>query len=293
MGNFCCLPLSCAVMVLLISLSVAFRPLSCSAMDKSESIDTNRPSFMNSPLVLPRSSVQLENGSSYQWGHNGQWQFSLPESELRVGLTSNAEFQMFLPNYRLVRSRILSSVQIPRLSVIDEENSDSTSSVVSNLSEIGVKYQLGQYLSGADRPAIIRGTQAALIVGVTPPTGTRVAARLAPQGAIRLPFFRTIKAGWRVGGMQSLLLLDRGQHLQWQPDVLIGKSFGSRADVFVEYGGFFTSGALPVSFMHFGGVYKPWRNHQVDAQVGVGLSRSSPRAFVGVGYSYRLDRLHW
>jgi hypothetical protein len=38
------------------------------AMSQKDDIDTNRPSFMDSPLVLPKSSVQLENGTLYHSG---------------------------------------------------------------------------------------------------------------------------------------------------------------------------------------------------------------------------------
>ena len=61
----------------------------------------------------------------------------------------------------------------------------------------------------------------------------------------------------------------------------------------MEYGGFFTQNTAPLNIMHFGGVYKIKRHHQIDTQFGFGMNRTAPIAFVGVGYSYRFDHIQW
>ncbi|HEY9714095.1 MAG TPA: transporter [Chroococcales cyanobacterium] len=282
-----------APQLLLLCFLALSQPAQAQTLDKSDTIDTNRPSFMSSPLVVPKASVQIENGSTYQWNRQNQWQFDLPESQLRVGVAKNLEFQMFLPNYKLARSNILSSSQQPRVNTLSNEPAESTSSFVTNLSEVGAKYQFGQFLDKKSLPVILRGSQAALIMGITVPTGSPVAARTGTQGSIRLPWSRPLPKGWRIAGMESVLYINDGTAVQWQPDVLVGKSFGQKADCFLEYGGFFTSGNLPIQFMHTGAVYRPSKRHQVDAHFGVGLSKSSPIGFVGIGYSYRFDRLSW
>lgn len=69
------------------------------AMDKTEDIDTNRPSFMFSPLVVPKGSVQLESGGLYQHFRKGINYFDASETQVRLGLTKRAELQLFVPYY--------------------------------------------------------------------------------------------------------------------------------------------------------------------------------------------------
>src|SRR5271163_3222427 len=71
------------------------------AMDQTDDIDTNRPSFMDSPLVVPKGSLQLENGALFQHFQHGLSTYDMPETELRVGLLKSTEFQVFVPNYTL------------------------------------------------------------------------------------------------------------------------------------------------------------------------------------------------
>ena len=59
----------------------------------------------------------------------------------------------------------------------------------------------------------------------------------------------------------------------------------------MEYAGFYTQDVRPINFMHFGAVRKLNKNNQVDIHFGFGLNKTAPSAFVGAGYSFRLDRL--
>jgi len=40
-----------------------------------------------------------------------------------------------------------------------------------------------------------------------------------------------------------------------------------------------------------GAAYRPRPTQQIDFHDGVGLSRAAPDLFVGIGYSFRIDRL--
>jgi hypothetical protein len=263
------------------------------AMEKTDDIDTNRPSFMDSPLVLPRASVQLENGELFQWFHHGnQWQFDIPETELRVGLSKNTELQLFIPNYNLVRSNIVVSqpndVTSPVLTYGD------TLSHVSDITEIGIKEQLGPILANAKNvPGFLRNYNLAVIVGVTPPTGSSFISGTGTGGTLRFPWSKSIGKNYCIAGMQSLLLLNSGTELQYQPDVLFGRNIGPRGFIFAEYGGFLTEGHGIANIAHFGGVRKLTRHQQVDIQFGFGMDDRAPIALVGVGYSLRFDKFKW
>ena len=71
------------------------------SMEKTDDIDTNRPSFMFSPMVLPKGSIQLENGTLYQHFDHGVTYYDIPETQVRVGLTERVEFEMFVPDFVL------------------------------------------------------------------------------------------------------------------------------------------------------------------------------------------------
>jgi hypothetical protein len=250
--------------------------LKAEALEKTDDIDTNRPSFMDSPIVVPRASIQLENGTLFQWFHRNVQQFDIPETEVRVGLSKKTEFQAFIPNYNLVRFL------------------GHDSSQVADIAEIGVKEQLGPILPDAKNvPGYLRNYNLAVILGVTPPTGSPQISGTGTGGTLRFPWSKSIGKNYCIAGMQSLLLLNGGRTLQYQPDVLFGRNIGTRGFIFAEYGGFLTEGNGISNIAHFGGVRKLTRHQQVDMQFGFGLNNKAPIAFVGVGYSFRFDKLKW
>jgi len=236
---------------------------SAQAADPNDDIDTNRPSFMFSPIVLPKGSLQLENGGLDSGARRGRWGIDLPETQVRIGLARSTEFQVFVPNY-----------------VLSREAGDSTSGVT-DLSEIGIKQQL---------PTSGKFT-AAIIAAVTAPTGATRLSLGGTSGILRLPYTYAINNKWCIGGMQSLLLIDHGRSLQWQPDILISRSLGTKACTFLEYGGYFTSNNYPINLIHLGAMYKLTRHQQIDTHCGFGLNQNAPSAFVGLGYSFRVDGL--
>lgn len=236
---------------------------SAQAADPNDDIDTNRPSFMFSPIVLPKGSLQLENGGLDSGARRGRWGIDLPETQVRIGLARSTEFQVFVPNY-----------------VLSREAGDSTSGVT-DLSEIGIKQQLST-------PGKFK---AAIIAAVTAPTGATRLSLGGTSGILRLPYTYAINNKWCIGGMQSLLLIDHGRSLQWQPDILISRSLGTKACTFLEYGGYFTSNNYPINLIHLGAMYKLTRHQQIDTHCGFGLNQNAPSAFVGLGYSFRVDGL--
>ena len=144
------------------------------------------------------------------------------------------------------------------------------------------KYQL---------PAINK-FQPTVIAALNIPTGSKTISGPGVQPVFRAPWAYPI-GNWSIMGMQSLLVLNSGHDVQYQPDFMLSRSITSRVGVFIEYEGVFTRQARGFSIMHFGSTWKIARDHQLDIHWGVGLNKSAPAALVGVGYSYRFDRLPW
>jgi Putative MetA-pathway of phenol degradation len=233
------------------------------AISDSDPIDTNRPSFMFSPLVVPRGSLQFENGTLYQAFRHRHWTYDVPETQVRLGIAMRAELQASVPSAFLWHAGSM------------------TNGKVSDLSEIGFKYHLGP---DSDK------FNASVIADITVPTGSTAVSGKGVRSAFRLPYGYNIKQ-WSIMGMQSFLILNEAKNLQYFPDVMLNRNIGTKSAAFIEYGGFFTQRTYPVNLIHFGAVYKVTPRQQVDVQFGFGMNRAAPVAFVGAGYSLRLDLL--
>lgn len=260
------------IYIVLVALSTLVLGSRAQALEKTDDIDTNRPSFMDSPLVVPKGSAQFENGSLYQHFQHGQSTYDVPETEVRLGITKSVEFQMFTPNYVLYHQQS---------SARTDQMSDNRSGV-SDLQEAGFKYQL---------PPVLKDVNVAVIGGVTIPTGRQLISGSGTLPVIRIPWTKQLSKNWSAGGMQSITVLNSGRDVQWQNFFLLARAFGSRTSVFAEYGGFYTHHASASNIAHFGIVRKLNRNNQIDMQWGFGMDKTAPAAFIGVGYSFRLDHV--
>ncbi len=233
------------------------------ALEKTDDIDTNRPSFMFSPLVVPKGSIQSENGVLYSHFRHGGTIVDLPEDQLRFGLTKRLELQMFVPNAFLLQTA-----------------HQKFNGVASDINELGFKYQF---------PAI-KKLQVTAIAGMNLPTGSVTVSGKGVVPVFRMPYSYSL-GKWAIMGMQSILLINDGHNVDYEPDVMLSRSITPRTGVFAEYGGFFIHNSRPVNIAHFGGVWKLNRHNQVDIQFGFGMNKTAPAAFVGAGYSYRFDWL--
>ena len=265
-------PVTGLLKCLFISLLLLVTPVS--ALEKTDDIDTNRPSFMDSPLVVPKGSLQLENGAIYQHFQHGLNYYDASETEVRLGLTKTTEFQAFVPNWALFHQQ--SSPLNP--------GSSENRAGVSDIQEAGFKHQL---------PSVIKDLNVSIIAGLTLPTGRRLISTGGVEPVVRIPWGKSLNKNWSINGMQSLLVVDAGRDVQWQNFWLLNRNIGTRSSVFAEYGGFYTHHAVWSNIAHFGAVRKLNENNQIDMQWGVGMNKTAPAAFIGVGYSVRFDRLPW
>jgi hypothetical protein len=101
-----------------------------------------------------------------------------------------------------------------------------------------------------------------------------------------------LHGGWDISGTLGVFYLtdDGRRKLQAETQVELERQVGQRADVFCEYQSFVGNG-LANNSLQMGGGYKLRSNHRIDYFVVVGLSRAAPNISVGVGYSFRLDRV--
>jgi len=233
------------------------------AQSSGEEIITDRPDITESAVVVPKASLQAENGFTWTNDHLDHVA-ALCQTLLRLGLSDRTELRVTLPSYSLDFSRGLSSG-------------------VTDIS-VGFKQQLGPLPGGFDL---------SLIAATSVPTGTagETSHRLDPF--LKIPWSRELGNGWSVGGMASIFWpTEEGKrNLTWEPTFVLQRDLSRSLDVFAEYGGNYPQRGGATQTIHFGTAYRINSTNQVDFHFGFGLSSSTPHSFFAVGYSFRVDRL--
>lgn len=238
--------------------------LNAGAGSVSPEIVTDRPDITESGIVVPKGSLQAENGLTLTSDHD-QRTVDLSETLLRLGVGSRTELRLAVPNYFYgVEGR-------------------APASGFGDVA-LGVKEQLGPLLGGFELSAI---------GGLSLPSG---ADRISSHGVdpfLKLPWSRDLKGGWSVGGMFSMFWnTEEGRrNFTWEPTFYVERQVTSALDLFAEYAGDYPQRGGARQIMHIGGAYKLTRKQQVDLHFGAGLSPGAPKRFLGVGYSFRLDHI--
>ncbi len=231
------------------------------AQSTVEEIVTDRPDITESATVVPKASLQAENGLTWTNDHLNHL-VTLCQTLLRLGVSDRTELRLTLPSYSLGLSRGLGSSGVTDIS-------------------IGFKQQLGPLPGGFDL---------SLIVATSVPTGT------ADKTTHRLdPFLkaRELGNGWSIGGMASIFwpTAEGKRNLTWEPTFVLQRDLSKALDVFAEYGGDYPQHGGARQTVHFGTAYRINSTNQIDFHFGFGLSSSTPQRFFAAGYSFRIDRL--
>ena len=226
-------------------------------------IVTDRPDVTESSIVVPKGSLQIENGATWTSSHGSQT-FDLSESLIRIGVSRLTEIRIVVPNY---------------LGSITGANATGFGDAA-----LGMKQQIGPLGGGVDL---------SVIVAVSLPTGASGVSSHGYDPFIKFPWSKDLKGGWSVGGMQSLFWNtdDHRRNGDWQATFYIEKQITEEWDAFAEYAGDFSQRGSPNEIAHFGTAYRIAPRQQVDFHFGFGVSNAAPKHFFAVGYSFRLDHL--
>jgi hypothetical protein len=231
--------------------------------DKDPEMVTDRPDVTESAIVVPKGSVQFENGLTWSSDH-GRRSLDLSETLMRVGFSTRTEFRLVLPNY-------VGSLGRNAVSGFDDL-------------AVGIKRQIGPFRGDFDL---------SVIVALGLPTG---ADRISSHGFdpfVKLPWSKELKGGWSIGGMESVFwhTEDGRRNGTWESTFYLERQISKPLDAFMEYAGDFSQRGGPQEIAHFGAAYKVAPHHLVDFHFGFGLSQAAPDRFFAVGYSFRIDAL--
>ena len=229
--------------------------------DVEKEIATDRPDVTNSSQVVPRASVQVENGINWT-GRHGVTVIDGSNTRLRFGLMQCTEVLFDLPNY----FRSLHGAELTGFSDFSP----------------AIKRQLGHLPGDIELSATI---------GLQLPTGTARTAGSGYGGYIQLPWSKEIVEGWSVSGMFTAFLVPGGHasNPTLEPTLAVERQVGSRADFFVEYVADRPRRGATSQIFDSGGAYRMTPTQQIDFRVGIGLNRAVPEHLFGVGYSFRFD----
>ncbi len=222
---------------------------------------TDRPDFTESSVVVPRGSLQLESGFSWERGEGGRRALDAPELLLRYGMGRRAELRLGPPVYAGTRG-------------------GGASSSGFGDTYLGVKYQLGPTRRGLDL---------AVIPALSLPTGARAVTSHAIDPEVKLTWARDLGKPWSISGMFAFFwpTEDDRRNFTWMPTVSLGRALGGRWDAFLEYSGELPQRGGARHIVHHGYAYALSPVSQADLHFGFGLSPAAPHFFIGAGYAVR------
>jgi Putative MetA-pathway of phenol degradation len=218
-------------------------------------ITTDRPAVANASTVVPKGSLQFENGFLISKS-SGQQTVDGPETSIRFGVTGNTELRFSAPDYF-----------------------DGASSGFGDIS-IGVKQQLGP----------VAAFDVSLIAFLSLPRGAHAISSHGYDPGVQLPWSRKLSDNWTAGGQLAVYWPTQvgGRNVTGESTFLLDRQITKPMDAFFEYAGDFPQRGGPRHLLHFGAAYKVAPRQQIDVHVGVGLSAAVDH-FVGVGYSFRFQ----
>jgi hypothetical protein len=221
---------------------------------------TDRPDFTETSIVVPRGSLQIESGFTWEKGPNGVESFNAPELLLRWGLLEKTELRLAPPEYFRIRGGG------QRISGFGE-------------TYLGLKQQLGPY----------RGWDFAVIPAVNLPTGSGALNSGHVDPEFVLTWSRELNDKYSLGGIFGFFwpTEEGDRNFTWAATVSLARSLGNRWGTFLEYAGAFPESGGDVHLIHHGYTYKLSRLRQLDLHFGFGLSREAPDFFIGMGYAVR------
>jgi hypothetical protein len=226
-------------------------------------IVTDRPAVTASSIVVPKAILQFESGAAYTFNHGAQT-FDLPETLVRLGVAERTEIRFTAPNY-------------------SGGIGQTTAAGFGDLT-LGMKQQLGPLPGGFDL---------SVILSVKLPTGSKQASSHDYDPSINFPWSKNLKAGWSIGGMQSLYwnTKEGRRNGVWEPALYLQRQITKPWSAFAEYAGDFAQRGKPREIAHFGTVYQLTPYQQADFHFGFGVSDAAPNHFFAVGYSIRIGKL--
>ena len=248
-----------AVRLFVTSTTLLFLPLLVSAQDRSERppLITDRPDFTESGISVPRGSVQIEGGLTWERFKGELDTVSGPETLVRYGIGERLELRVGLPN--LIA------------------NGDASGAGDSSL---GAKLEFGSRDDAWDLAGILT---------VSIPTGDKAYSSDGIDPSMIIAAGIDLSESWSFGTQISAgYPSERDQRaFEWGGTLVLGRSLTDRSGAFFEIAAVVPeTGTAAISF-HTGFVVLLSTDVQFDVHGGTGLSDTAPDVFIGAGLAAR------
>ena len=214
--------------------------------DPAQEIDTDRPDVTNSSVVVPRGSLQMENGINWTGGQASG--LDGPNSRVRLGLAECSELFVDLPDF------------------------SSAHAGVSGIAP-GFKRQI---------EGLPDGLSASAVAGMLLPSGSNsygpyVQFPWSQELTENWKIDGMATGSWFPG---------RTDDLAGEATLSLAREIGSEADIFFEYVGDFRAhdGFRPA--LNIGGSYRLTKTQQIDVHAGVELRGSAPFFGIGYSFRF-------
>ena len=235
------------------------------SVDVAQPIAADRPAVTNSSVVVPRGSLQAENGF-LESSSQGQSVVDGPESLVRFGVARRTELRFTVPDY-----------------FYNLKTGGSPGSGFGDFA-FGVKEQLGPTPGKFD---------VSVILFLSFPTGANTVSSGGYDPGLQVPWSRALSANWTAAGMFSVYWPTQGRtrNVTGESTFLVDRQLTKPWDAFVEYAGDFPEFGGPRHLLHFGTALKITQQQQIDFHAGVGLSSAAVDHLIGIGYSFRIQAI--
>jgi hypothetical protein len=229
----------------------------------AQPIATDRPDVTNSSIVVSVGSLQIENGIDFSEQH-GDRALDGSNSRVRLGIAPCLEVLLDVPSY-----------------LWTQHNTDASG--FSNLSP-AIKWQVGPMGDNFDLSAVL---------GVGLPTGSAAINGPGAQPYLQFPWSKELNMGLELSGMLTFFgrPADPDSALTTETTLAVDKKLTDQVEIFTELVGDYPSGGPSRQLINSGALWQFAKTQQLDLHVAFGLNRNSPDLIVGVGYSWRIDRL--
>lgn len=229
----------------------------------ADEIATDRPDVTNSSLVVPVGSFQSENGINVS-ARDGGRTLDGTDTRWRLGIAPCFEVLVDLPTY-------FANIKSPG---------------ASGFSDVGpaLKWQISPVPGKIDL---------SMTMGVFLPAGPVEIAGRGAQPYLQLPWSWELHDGWGLSGMFTEFFrpAEFATKRVTETTFVIEKKLTEKFSLFTEYVGDYPDRTIPSQLINSGGLYHLTPNQQLDFHFAFGLNHNSPTYIVGIGYSFRVDRL--
>ncbi len=227
------------------------------AAAQSQELITDRPDFTESPVVVPRGSLQIEAGGTFEDSGEGNETLSGPELLLRWGLTDRLELRIGIPDW------------------VDQNRGTSGISDGS----LGAKWQLGS----------AGGWDFGLIATVSLPIGDRALTSDEYDPDLLLTLGRDLSPRWSLGTQVGVGQESSGDDRETvvAGTLVLGRSLGAKGGLFLEIAAEDREEGNPAVIFHHGYTFLARPNFQWDVHVGTGITEEAPDFLLGLGFTWR------